>query len=148
MTAIDMNMSFEQLVPTNSNFMKKEDVGEDGVILTISGFSREQVNTDNSGTEEKVCLIFAEHGFKPMVLNSTNAQLLRIATGGTTPREVVGKQIVVYNDPTVSFGSKVTGGLRIKRIPGAPRQATRQPEPPPYQSVPDNFADYNDDIPI
>lgn len=143
MTAIDMNMSFEQLVPTNSNFLKKEDVGEDGVILTISGFTREQVNSDDNTKEEKVCIVFSEQGYKPMVLNSTNAQLLRIATGGSTPRDVVGKRIVVYNDPTVSFGSKVTGGLRIKRLPGAPqqpRQAT-QPEPPPITGLPEGYYD-------
>ena len=49
------------------------------------------------------------------------AVTLRDATGATLAREAKGKQIVVFADRTVMFGGKRTGGLRIKRIPGAPR---------------------------
>jgi len=142
------DMSFDQLVPTNSNFLKKEDVGEDGVILTIAGFRHDVVKDENGQNEQKVVLDFAEQGYKPMVLNSTNSQLLKNATGCNTPREAKGKRVVVYNDPNVSFGSKVTGGLRIKRIPGAPSQPRQANTAPPVQEEPpavdyDNF----DDIP-
>jgi hypothetical protein len=30
---------------------------------------------------------------------------------------------VVFNDPTVSFGGKITGGLRIKKPSGPPKAA-------------------------
>lgn len=118
----DLNaLSFDQLVPKNSKYLSKEDVGEDGLILTIRGVRMETLKTDE-GDEDKVVLHF-EEDVKPMVLNRTNSQLLGAATGAKNAGEAKGKQIVVYNDPTVGFGGKITGGLRIKKIAGAPKPA-------------------------
>lgn len=118
------DMSFDQLVPSDSKYLSKEDVGEDGVILTIKGFKNESVKGDN-GDEEKVVMYFEEEEFKPMIINRTNSQLIGVATGASNAGEARGKQIVVYNDPTISFGGKVTGGIRIKKIAGAPRAAAK-----------------------
>jgi len=115
------DMSFDQLVPSESKYLSKSDVGEDGLILTVKGFRMEAIKGDE-GEEEKIVLHFRE-AVKPMILNRTNAQLMAIATGSSKAGDAVGKQIVVFNDPTVSFGGKVTGGLRIKKLAGAPRQA-------------------------
>lgn len=126
----DLNsLSFTQLVPTQSQFLKKDDVGEDGVILTIKGFSRESIKGDN-GDEEKVVMHFIEEGYKPMVLNNTNAAVLGKITGASVAGEARGKRIVVYDDPSVSFGGKVTGGLRLKRVQGQPAapRAARKPD--------------------
>jgi len=111
----DLNsMTFDALVPTNSKYLKQTDVGEDGVVLTIRGFKQEVIESDD-GEEMKVILYFVEPDYKPMVLNKTNSQLLGKATGVNTAGEARGKQIVVYSDPSVGFGGKMTGGLRIKR---------------------------------
>lgn len=121
---MDLNeMSFDELVPSQSKYLAKTDVGEDGVILTIRGFKQEVVKGDD-GEEDKIVLYFVE-GVKPMILNRTNAALLAGATGCAKAGEAKGKQIIVYNDMTVSFGGRVTGGLRIKRIAGAPRPAPK-----------------------
>jgi hypothetical protein len=118
----DLNsLSFDQLVPSNSKYLTKDDVGEDGVVLTIKGFRMETLKSDD-GEEDKMVLHFVED-VKPMVLNRTNAQLVGVATGAKTAGDARGKKIVVYNDPTVAFGSKITGGLRIKKIAGAPKAA-------------------------
>jgi hypothetical protein len=120
----DMNaMSFDQLVPSNSKYLTKDDVGEDGIVLTIKGFRMETLKSDD-GEEDKTVLHFVED-VKPMVLNRTNAQLVGVATGAKTAGEARGKQIVVFNDPTVSFGGKITGGLRIKKIAGQPKVAPK-----------------------
>jgi len=128
----DLNsLSFAQLVPTNSNYLKKDDVGEDGVILTIRGFKQETLKTD-TGDETKVVMYFMEEGYKPMVLNTTNATILGKITGCQTVGEARGKQVVVYDDPTVSFGGKNTGGLRLKKVqgaPAAPKQAAKTADP-------------------
>jgi hypothetical protein len=124
-------MSFDQLVPTDSKYLKQGDVGEDGVILTIRGFKQEDMKTDDGSTETKVILHFVEDGYKPMVLNRTNSELVGKATGAANAGEARGKQIVVYADPSVGFGGKVTGGLRIKKVAGAPaipRQAAQAHE--------------------
>lgn len=114
------SMSFDQLVPTNSKYLKKEDVGDDGVVLTIKGFKYETVEGDN-GDEQKLVMYFHEK-YNPMVINRTNAQLIPIATGAQNAGDAKDKEIVVYNDPSISFGGKVTGGLRIKKVPGAPKR--------------------------
>lgn len=121
MTTNVNDMTFDQLVPSKSKYLTKDDVGEDGVILTIKGFRMETLESDD-GDEDKMVLHFMED-VKPMVLNRTNAQLVGVATGAKVAGEAKGKQIVVYNDPTVSFGGKITGGLRIKKVSGAPKQA-------------------------
>ncbi len=115
------DLSFDQLVPSNSKYLTKDDVGEEGLVLTVKGFRMETLKADD-GEEEKMVLHFAED-VKPMVLNRTNAQLVGVATGAKTAGEARGKQIVVFNDPTVSFGGKITGGLRIKKLVGAPKAA-------------------------
>lgn len=118
----DLNsMSFDQLVPSNSKYLTKDDVGEDGLVLTIKGFRMETLKSDE-GEEDKMVLHFMED-VKPMVVNRTNAQLIGACTGVKTAGDARGKQIVVYNDITVSFGGRVTGGLRIKKVSGAPKNA-------------------------
>ena len=122
----DLNtLSFDQLVPTNSKYLTKNDVGDDGIILTIKGFKTETIEGDH-GDEEKVIMYFIED-VNPMVLNRTNSQLVGMATGAANAGEARGKQVVVYNDPSISFGGKVTGGIRIKKIAGAPRSVAAKP---------------------
>lgn len=118
----DLNaMTFDQLVPSNSKYLGKGDVGEDGIVLTIKGFRTEVLESDD-GNEEKTVMHFVED-MKPMVLNRTNSQLVGVCTGAKTAGEAKGRQIVVFNDPTISFGGKITGGLRIKKVTGQPKTA-------------------------
>lgn len=127
----DLNsLSFDALVPGKSDYLKQSDVGEDGVICTVKGFKQEELETDE-GKEMKVILYFVED-IKPMVLNKTNAQLLAIATGAKVAGDAKGKQIIVYADPTVSFGGKVTGGLRIRKHSTAQAAAPRQAKNDPF----------------
>ena len=119
-TTMDLNsLSFDQLVPKNSKYLSKEDVGEDGVILTIKGFKIEEVG-EGDELETKTVMYFVEN-VKPMVLNRTNAQLIKIATGAETAGDARGKQVVVFNDPTVGYAGKITGGVRIKKLAGQPK---------------------------
>jgi hypothetical protein len=141
------NMSFDQLVPSDSKYLRKDDCGEDGIILTIKGFTRETVKGDD-GDEDKVVMHF-EEDVRPMILNKTNTQLLANATGVRMAGEAKGKKVVVFNDPSVSFGGKVCGGLRIKRIPG-PARAPSAPaarKPAPAARVPGSDDDFGDEVP-
>ena len=115
------NLSFDQLVPSDSKFLKKEDFDEDGEVCTIKGFKHEDIKTDDGGLESKTVMYLEEHE-KGLVLNRTNASLLPIVTGAKTAGEARGKKIVIYVDPTVGYGGKVVGGIRIKKVPGAPKQ--------------------------
>lgn len=108
-------MELTQLVPTKSQYLRQDDVG-DGITVTIKGFKKVEIGDDN---EERVIMLFNEN-VNPMVLNNTNAQLLAAATGETTVEGVKGKAIEVFVDPTVMFGGKRTGGLRIRKASGQP----------------------------
>jgi hypothetical protein len=71
----------------------------------------------------KVILYFAESE-KGMVLNSTNAQMIAKLTGVENNIDTgwVGFQIVLYDDPNVSFSGKITGGIRVR----APKQGMKK----------------------
>jgi len=104
-----------------SKFLKKEDVGS-GVQVTISGVSELNVAKEGAEPELKWCLTFHETE-KPMVLNSTNAQIIAKSLGSEQTDDWHGKKIVLYNDPNVSFAGKVMGGIRVRapQIQAAPK---------------------------
>ncbi len=142
------SLTFDQLVPSDSKYLRKDDCGEDGLILTIKGFSHEDIKGDDGQYESKVVMHFVED-VRPMILNKTNSQLIPVATGARTAGEAKGKKLVVFNDPSVSFGGKITGGLRIKRIPGparAPAAAARS-APKPAAREPGSDDDFGDEVP-
>lgn len=107
-------MDLDSLVTSNSKYMKKDDVPEDGVDLTIKQFSKEVVKGDG-GDEQKVALHFEEDGYKPLLLNQTNIARIKAATGETTTEAVKGKKVKVFCDPFVEFGGRMVGGVRIKK---------------------------------
>lgn len=104
-----------------SSYLKKEDVG-DGVLVTCG--QCEQVNVAKEGAPEELrwALHFTELE-KPMILNATNGQILAQITGSEESEGWVGHKVVLYNDPSVSFGGKLTGGIRIRK----PRPAAVAP---------------------
>lgn len=135
----DMNdinsLSFDRLVPKDSKYLAKDDVGEDGADLTIRGFKTEAVKGDH-GDEQKVVLYFVEEGYKPMILNQTNSKRIGISTGAKTAGEAKGKKINVYCDPMIEFGGEIVGGLRIRK----PTGAAAAPAP--------KVDEFNDDVPF
>lgn len=108
-----------------SKFLKKEDCGK-GVLLTIDHVGQENVAKAGAPEELKWCLYWKEEA-NPLVLNSTNAQLIASITGEQDTDNWGGKKVVLYHDPTVSFAGKVTGGIRVR----APRN-----QAPPVQAKP------------
>lgn len=100
---------------TSSKFLKKGDTTELGVVVTIKAVHRENVAKEGADEDIKVCLSFNEFD-KPFVCNSTNAQIIAKVTGVSEDVETgwIGKEIVIYNDPNVSFGGKLIGGIRVR----------------------------------
>lgn len=92
-----------------SKFLKKEEAA-DGILVTIKGVEKRDVGTE-AEPEQKWCLMLEE--CKPLVLNSTNLALLEKALASDDSDEWVGKKVVLYNDENVSFGGKLTGGVRV-----------------------------------
>jgi len=98
----------------SSKFLKKEDVGE-GTICIIQGVSQENVAKDGADPEMKWCIHFTNLD-KPMVLNSTNMQLIAKFLGSEDTDDWENKKIILYDEPSVSFGNKLTGGIRVKQF--------------------------------
>lgn len=95
----------------NSQFLTKEDV-EPPVTVTIKGYTEQNVEMEGEPERKKWTLFFHELE-KPLVLNMTNGQRIEVITGSAEFDNWIGKKITLYNDKTVSFGGKLTGGIRV-----------------------------------
>lgn len=117
-----------------SKYLKKEDV-EPPILATINGYDQVDIETNNGGSEKKWVLNFK--GLKPMVLNSTNGQLIAKILGSEDFDDWIGKQVVLYNDPSVGFAGKITGGIRVRAAKKAkPAQVPTQIEEIDDEEIP------------
>lgn len=125
---------------TESKFLKRADVGT-GKLLTITGCDQQNVAKKDDAPEMKWCLSFKEED-KPMVLNKTNGELIAMITGERNSDNWGGHQIVAYDDPSISFGGKLVGGIRVR----APKN---KKAPPITKQTPIELAqEEEDDIPF
>jgi len=97
----------------NSRYFAREDVG-DGLVGTISSISWEDVSLPDMPAEEKWVVYSKEH-IKGLVLNKVRGRQISEIAGGPSEDEWVGTSIEMYDDPTVEFGHKVTGGIRVRK---------------------------------
>ena len=121
----ELDMKISQL--SEGKYLKKDDV-EPPIKVKIESISQENLAQEGQPVEMKYVLHFTEG--KPLVLNMTNGQLISIALGSEETDDWVGSEIVLFNDPSVSFGGKLTGGVRARAVKGTKSE------------------DMNDDIPF
>jgi len=105
-----------------SKFLKKEDVTPP-VRVTIKSYESVNVAMESQAEDMKWALHFNELD-KPLILNQTNGALIQMVTGSDDFDHWIGKVIVLYNDPSVMFGGKMVGGIRVRAAKGgtAPAQ--------------------------
>jgi hypothetical protein len=108
-----------------SKFLKQSDVGA-GALLTVESIDQHNVAKEGADPEMKWCMSFTECE-KPLVLNSTNIQLSQNIFGSDDTDDWVGKKIVLYTDPNVSFQGKLVGGIRVRAPKVAAKPATTKP---------------------
>jgi hypothetical protein len=83
-----------------------------------------------------------------MVLNATNREILKRTFGDDTDL-TIGKQIVVYVDPNISYAGKIIGGIRMrapKTVPGRKPVPPPVPEPEPQREAGED--EFDNDIPF
>lgn len=114
-----------------SNFLTRADVGR-GMLVTIKECHQENVAKQGAPEELRWCLTFDE-AEKPLVLNSTNGQIIASITGQDDTDNWTGHKIVLYDDPNVSFGGKLVGGIRVRAPRNQPKPA---PAPAPAKPAP------------
>ncbi len=114
-----------------SSYLKQTDFDENGFIVTVDRVEHKNVARDDEPEEFKWLVYFKEYE-KAMVLNTTNINALARACDSDDTDHWGGKEVIVYVDPTVGYGGKITGGLRIKKyvVAAPPKQApSRQGAP-------------------
>lgn len=121
-------MKIDDMTPTKSNFLTKEDVGEAGKNLTIGGFEQKEVGTE-SEKEMKYVIVWQQADYKPMVLNKENGNRIKMIAKTDDTDAMIGLTVNVYSDPFVSFGGKTVGGIRI-RAAVAPHPQSRPAQNP------------------
>ncbi len=131
-----------------SRFLTRGDVGK-GVLVTITSVSQENVAQEGQAEELRWAVFFTETD-KPMVLNSTNAQIIAQIVKDEETDHWAGHKVVLYDDPTVSFGGKLVGGIRVRAPRNQPPAASKplfKPAPAPVQpSLPVEEAGNSDDL--
>ena len=115
----------------DSKFLKRADVGS-GALVTIRSLTQENVAKEGADPEMKYAVHFDELD-KPMILNSTNAQLISQILKEEETDGWVGQRVVLYDDPSVSFGGKLVGGIRVR----APKQTVKPAAKPVFRQTPD-----------
>src|SRR3990167_6207789 len=108
-----------------SKFLKQSDLDyENGNLVTIKKLDQQNVGVQDQEEELKWVVHFKEFQ-KGMVLNSTNIQLITKALGTEETEDWIGKRVVIFVDDNVSFGGKLVGGIRIRKVRG---QAAQSPK--------------------
>lgn len=97
----------------DKNYLGSWDVPDDGdLILTIDHAEQNDVKNER-GSERKLTLHFVERGYKPMILNTTNAKAIGKAYGTNKVEEWEGKKVSIYTTKVTAFGG-TTDALRIR----------------------------------
>ena len=109
-----------------SKFLTQKDVARP-ILVTVAAYKEVNVAMEGAEPDEKWVLYFKEFD-KPLVLNSTNGQLITAIVGSGEFEDWIGHKIVLYVDPNVSYGGQLKGGIRCRAPKGqtipAPTPAT------------------------
>jgi hypothetical protein len=158
-----------------SKFLRTDDIPGGKALVTIRGFSEENMAGENKPQQIKPVIWFNEFQ-KGMAFNQTNEVLMCAAFGldvrNWDTDQAIGKKIVVYNDPSVQMNNEFVGGLRLRpaNIRPTAQPATVQPVPqtqpqrqpggmsshfagqpvqqPTYGDAPPSADEFDEDIPF
>ncbi len=97
-----------------SQYVSKDDVEvpKAWTIETIAPV--EMPSDDGSKTKSPPVMFFHEADAKPLILNNTNWMTIEDLYGPES-NEWKGHKIELYNDPSVMFGNKRVGGVRVRK---------------------------------
>lgn len=113
-----------------SKFLKAGDVGDEGLIVTITDVTEEEMKTDSGEKELKLFVYFKEFE-KALILNKTNGNTLFDLCGEDTD-DWAGKRVKLVTGMT-TFQGKAMECIRVstKAVPGRKPAAAPAPAPIP-----------------
>jgi hypothetical protein len=93
-------------------FLDNEAFPNDGVQVTVKAIKTEDVENPRTFKKEPKKVLYLEEFDQGMILGAkTNRKaLIKLSNG----KELKGMKITLYRDPTVKFGSKTIGAIRIR----------------------------------
>ena len=106
-------MKIDEVFPNQSDFLKKEDLKRPVKVIIESV---EPITFPNNPKPKlRIGLKGKEKDF---ICNVTNARTIGAIHGDDTD-SWIGKEIMLYNDPTVMMGDEVKGGIKVQYQPPA-----------------------------
>lgn len=96
-------------------FLTKEDVG-DGLTARIVNVEEQELKTGSTTESKTVCMLWQQ---KPFVVNQANWDTIADLYGDDDA-SWTGHYVTLYLDPSVNFGGKRVGGIRVKTEKPAP----------------------------
>ena len=132
-----------------SSYLKQTDFDESGTIVTVASIIEKNVARQDDPVEMKWLVNFVEFE-KAMVLNTTNINALSKACGSDDTDDWTGKEVIVYVDPTIGYGGKTTGGLRIRKyvVAAPPKQAVKAAPRQPVVQADDEDPRFKNEVPF
>lgn len=110
-------LSMSETIKAKSNQMNADDlIGQESFIVRI-----EDVDV-KPGAEQPVT-VYVSGGFCPWKPCKTERKVL-VAAWGDDAGNYIGKHLELVRDPTVIFGGKAVGGIRIQRMSHIPNRVT------------------------
>jgi ribosomal protein L34E len=83
------------------------------ITVTIASVTTAEVIGDGGKKSTKPIMKFVEP-VKPLITNTVNFKRITKLLGSRYIEDWIGKQVILYGDPTVTFGKEVVGGVRVK----------------------------------
>ena len=100
----------------DKNYLGSWDVPDgEHLVLTIDHVEQNDVKNER-GSERKLTIHFAERGYKPMILNTTNAKRIGKVAGSNKVENWENLRIAIYTEKVTAFGG-TTDALRIREYP-------------------------------
>ncbi len=96
------------------SFLKQEDLQGKTARVVVASVELEDVKDPDSGRSEKKLIMHFAGKDKAMILNRTNCEAMEIICGTDDYGAWIGQAVILFVDPTVKFGGKAVGGLRIR----------------------------------
>lgn len=125
---------------STGKYLKSDSLSEEGSVHKVVSCTEDQLKADDGSMERKWILTLS--GLKPLILNATNTRRCVAAFGTAETDDWVGQEIIAYCDPTIEFGGKVIGGVRLRPVP------KRQPAKAKAAPVPAGDGTGDDSIPF
>ena len=113
------------------NYLKKEALDGQDLTVQIDSIETEELQARDGVRQEKPVLHLTDPNVQPLVLNGENWDMIA-ELYGEDDGLWSGHWITLYHDPSVKFGAKRVGGIRVRKTKPVPETVSdSEPAPMP-----------------